>query len=128
MYSAKMFRDDIQGTVDFFARYIYSQPALQPEYHWLAGNTLSAPIQSPKIKLITGGRFYVDLDQTTESELIHQIAVYKLKGNGFILFRVLPTDGPATDSDTGLELDNGSYAATFVDRFGREGVKSYFEL
>lgn len=130
MYSAKMFRDNIQGTVDFFANYIYSQPALQPEYHWLAANTSSSStiINAPKIKVFVNGRLYVNLDKMTESSLIHRIAIYKSQGNGFVLFKVLPTEGPATDLDTGLELEKGYYAATLVDRFGREGMKSYFEL
>lgn len=123
-----MFRDNIQGTVDYFANYIYSQPALQPIYHWLAANSSSTPISPPKTTVFSGHRLYVNLNKTAEHSLVYQIAIYKLKGNGWVLSKVLHTEGPATDFDTGLELERGYYAATLVDRFGREGMKSYFEM
>lgn len=128
MYSAKMFRDNIQGTVDFFANYIYSQPALQPVYHWLAANSSSTPIAPPKITLISDRKVYVQLDKLTESNVVNKIAIYKLKGNGWVLFKIQPSDGPATDLAIGLELEKGYYAATLIDRFEREGMKSYFEI
>lgn len=127
MYSAKLFRDNTQGTVDFFANYIYSQPALQPAYLWLAANVSSTPIPPPKVNS-AHQRFSVNLDKLAESSFVHQIAIYKVNGNGWVLFKVLATEGPATNLDIGIELEKGYYAATLVDRFGREGMKSHFEI
>ncbi len=130
MYSAKMFRDNTQGTVDFFANYIYYQPALQPAFHWLAANTSSTSLPQPKIKFTPDQRRTINLDKTTESSnLIKQIAIYKLKGNGWVLFKVLSTvETNEIDLNVGVELEKGYYAAVFVDRFNREGMKSHFEV
>lgn len=128
MYSAKIFRDNIQGTVDYFANYIYPYPALQPSYEWLAANTISSPIPPPKIDTSSGQKVHINLNKAEESSLVNQIAIYKLKGNCWVLVKVLPTKGDATDLDVGLELQKGYYAATLVDRFGREGMKSHFEI
>lgn len=130
MYSAKMFRDNIQGTVDFFATHIYPNPALQLEYPWLAAstNTSSTQIPAPKIEVNTNGGLYVGLDKTAKSLLINQIAIYKLKENKWILLKVLRVKGLDTNKQTELELEKGDYVATLVDRFGREGMKTYFEI
>lgn len=125
MYSSIMFRDNIQGTVDYFATYIYPQPALQPQFHWLAAN-ISIPIAAPKITVSSNGRLYLCLDKMTESKFINQIAIYKLNENEWGLFKVFPVTG--LDKDHGMELEKGHYTATLVDRFGRESMKSYFEI
>lgn len=123
-----MFRDNIEGTTDFFATYIYRQPALQPEFNWLAANFSNIPIVAPKIHFKRNGRLFVVLDKITESRLVNQIAIYKLIDNAWSLNKVLPVDGVATNRHVGLELEKGSYAATLIDRFGREGYKNYFEV
>ncbi|KAG4076869.1 hypothetical protein HA402_006579 [Bradysia odoriphaga] len=130
MYSAKMFRDNIQGTVDFFANFIYSQPALQPAFDWLYANTSIAVIPRPEVNITSDQKFYVrNLDTSTESTLlIKQIAIYKLRGSGWALIKLLPTGDGGTNWNVGLELEKGYYAATLVDRFEREGMKSYFEI
>ncbi|KAJ6643982.1 Glycosyl hydrolase YngK [Pseudolycoriella hygida] len=128
MYSAKMFRDNIQGTVDFFANYIYQQPALQPAFLWLAANVTTAPILPPKVKVTSERRLHLNLVKTTELSFVHQIAIYKSSSNGWVLVKVLPANRPATESDVGMELERGHYAVTSVDRFGRESVKSHFEI
>lgn len=128
MYSAIMFRDNIQGTVDYFANYIYPYPALQPEYPWLAANFSSTPIPAPKIQVINNGNLYVNLDKSMESRLINQIAIYKLEESKWNLFKVLPMEERLTNMNIGLEFAEGNYVATLVDRFGRESMKTYFEI
>ncbi len=125
-----MFRDNIEGTTDFFANYIYPHPALQPEYKWLAANYSDIPIAAPDVQFIRDGRIYVrlDTDKTDESTLINQIAIYKLVDNEWNVSNVLPADGSVTNKNIGLELDGGSYVETFIDRFGREGLRHYFEV
>lgn len=124
-----MFRDNIQGTVDFFRTYIYPQPALQLEYPWLAAstNTSITHIPAPKIEVINGGLNAI-LENTTKSILINKIAIYKLEENTWSLSKVLPVKGLKTDKITGLVFEKGDYVATLVDRFGREGMKTYFEI
>lgn len=128
MYSSKLFRDNTQGTVDFFANYIYSQPALQPVYHWLSANVSSTPIPQPKINVLPNQRFFVNVDKSGKFHLIKQIAIYKLKGDGWVLYKVLPTEGTDATNANGFSMEKGYYAATLVDRFDREGMKSYFEV
>lgn len=125
-----MFRDNIEGTVDYFANYIYPHPALQPEYTRLAANISSIPLLAPKIHFIRNGRVYVTLDKITTSRLVNQIAIYKSIANEWSLFNVLPIDGDgeATNKNVGLKLEKGSYVATFIDRFGLESPKNYFEV
>lgn len=132
MYSARMFRDNEQGTVDFFRTYIYPQPALQPTFDWLYANASIAAIPRPKVGITSENKFHLeDLDTAAESTLlIKQIAIYKLKGSGWVLIKVLPmsTEDSETKWNVGLELDKGYYYATLVDRFERESMKSYFEI
>lgn len=129
IHSAKMFRDNIEGTRDFFATYIYPGPALQPEFHWLNVNSSDEmPIEAPEIRFIRGGRLFVNLNNMTESRSINQIAIYKLTEGEWSVFMVLAVDGAATNKNVGLEIESGSYVATLVDRFGREGLKKYFSL
>lgn len=128
MFRAKMFRDNIEGTVDFFRTYIYPQPALQPEYPWLAKNFSNITIPAPKIKGITRGRLYLRLDNETKSRLIKQIAIYKLNIDKWSLLKVLPIDETVTYKKIGLEIKKGKYVATLIDRFDREGMKTYFEI
>lgn len=121
-----MFRDNIQGTRDFFSANIYPNPALQPEFTWLAKNYSHIPIEPPEINFIGTNRIYFTYVEMLESKgLIYQIAIYKLTANRWVLFKVLSTDGSAT---SGFELDKGSYIATLIDRFGREGVRRYFDV
>lgn len=117
MYSSKLFRDNLNGTVDFFANYIYPQPALQPQYNRLAANFSSIPIVAPTFEFMHYGRLYVILDKATESRLINQIAIYKLIDNEWSLFKVLPVEGAVTKRNVELELDEGHYVATLIDRF-----------
>lgn len=123
-----MFRDNIEGTTDFFANYIYPRPALQPEYHWLAANFSNSPIAAPDIHFIRNGRLYVSLDETTvSSTLINQIALYELLNGAWSVVKVLPIEA-ATNENIGWKLEKGSYVATLIDRFGREGLRKYFEV
>lgn len=129
MYSAKVLRDNFKGSVDFFRQFIYPEPALQPEYPWLATNTSSIQNLAAEIQLFPNGRFYVVLDETNESCIMSQIAIYKLKATReWGLFKVYSLSGAVTDKNTGVELEKGHYIATLVDRFGREGMKTYFEI
>lgn len=128
MYSAKMFRDNIQGTVDFFASFIYAQPALQPSFDWLYANVSVAAIPRPKVHITAEQKFYVKNLDTESTMLIKQIALYKLTGSGWVLMKLLPTGVSETNWNVGLDLEKGYYAATLVDRFEREGLKSYFEI
>ncbi|KAG4077596.1 hypothetical protein HA402_003023 [Bradysia odoriphaga] len=130
MFSAKMFRDNIEGTVDFFANYIYPHPALQPEFQWLAANFSSVPIPAPEIHFTNSGRLYVTWDITSESEskFIHQAAIYKWMTDAWSLFTVLPTSGEVANENMGFELASGQYVATLIDRFGRESLRQYFKV
>lgn len=127
MFSAKMFRDNIEGTVDFFRTHIYPRPALQPEYPWLDTNSSSITIPAPKIK-VASGRLYIRFDKSSKSSLINQIAIYKLKDNKWSLLEVLPVKATVTHKEIGPKIEKGNYVATLIDRFGREGKKTYFEI
>lgn len=129
MFSAKMFRDNIEGTVDFFANYIYRHPALQPEYNWLASNFSSISNVTLEIRYRPDGGLYVNVDNmAAESMFINQIAIYKLIDSKWRVYKVLPMDEAATNKNVGLNLNKGSYVATLIDRFGREGRKNYFKV
>lgn len=123
-----MFRDNIKGTVDYFATHIYPRPALQPEFQWLAANFSSTPIAAPAVHFIQTGRMYVALNETSESAMVHQVVIYKWLNDAWTVSRVLPRSGEITNKDVGLELENGRYAATLFDRFGREGPHHYFDV
>ncbi|ODN02308.1 hypothetical protein Ocin01_04383 [Orchesella cincta] len=41
-FSAKMFRDNFEGTVDYFHENVYKYPALQPIFPWLNGDVSSS--------------------------------------------------------------------------------------
>lgn len=128
MYSAKMFRDNIKGTTDFFANYIYPHPALQPEYHNLAGNFSTVSISAPKIKFVSRRRLHVKLDESLTEELINQVAIYKMVKHKWMLVKVGHVEGHLTNKKVGVKLPKGRYAATLIDRFGREGSKTYFKV
>lgn len=124
-----MFRDNIEGTVDFFANYIYPGRALQPEFQFLAAKFSNASITvAPDVHFTDKGRLYVTWDATSESTLIYQIAIYKWMTNAWSLYEVLPTVGEMAFQITGLELETGRYAATLVDRFGRESDRNFFKV
>lgn len=125
-----MFRDNIEGTTDFFAKYIYPHPALQPEYNWLASNIPSISNLALEIRFIRDGRLHVnvDVDKIEEARFINQIAIYKWMDSAWRLFEVFPVDGAISNKSVGLDLEKGSYVATLIDRFGREGRKNYFKV
>lgn len=121
-----MFRDNIEGTVDFFAQYIYPQPALQPEF--IVTNISSIPLAAPDIHFIGKDRIYIILHGTTESRVVNRIAIYKLMTSTWNLFKVVPADGVVTNKNVGLELEEGEYVATLIDRFGSESLKRNFKV
>lgn len=124
-----MFRDNIEGTVDFFAKYIYPGRALQPEFQFLAAKFSNASITAaPEVHFTDKRRLYVTWDATSESTLIHQIAIYKWRTDAWSLYKVLPTVEDMALQNTGLELESGHYAATLVDRFGRESDRHFFKV
>lgn len=124
-----MFRDNIEGTVDFFANYIYPRPALQPEYRLLAANVSNIPIAAPAVQFIRPGRLYFSFDRTTAGgHWINQMAIYKYVDSGWSVRKILPIDGDVTNEIVKLDLEHGSYVATLIDRFGREGLKTHFEV
>ncbi|KAJ6642329.1 Glycosyl hydrolase YngK, partial [Pseudolycoriella hygida] len=121
MFSAKMFRDNIEGTTDFFSTYIYPHRALQPIFKSLAINPSSEPFAAPKIHFTGRGQLQVDLNDKIESQQIHQIAVYIMGDSGWSLFMIVPIQTEATSIT--LELERGRYAASYVDRIGSESLK-----
>jgi len=130
MFSAKMFRDDSEGTASFFEIFVYPELALQPEYSWLASNNaslmqLTAP--QPKILLKSSGQTSIDFGLENMPEIFNQVAIYKMKSvDEWTLFKILPMKDALKGE--GITLENGHYIVSVIDRFGREGEKTYFEV
>ncbi|CAG7717583.1 unnamed protein product [Allacma fusca] len=127
-FSAKIFTNNEQGSVNFFKNTVYQYQALPPQYPWLVGTEKKPHL--PSISLTNDGFVYLQMNQVARQGegKVHKIITYRNNEGSWTVHKVIRLPHVLDDLHMEFRLEPGYYAFVAEDRYGQESEKQFMRI